>query len=134
MKEVYDPIRRRWVAATPEEIVRQRWLYRMVHELHFPKQLVVVERELKMLPHLQNHSDLPARRIDILSFEKNLKPLLLIECKELLLSEEAIQQALAYNTFVGAQFVAIVNESQIRLRGATFEIDRLPSYKELLHA
>jgi hypothetical protein len=123
MKQVYDPIRQKWVAATPEEIVRQTWIRRMVQELHFPKELLVVERELKMLPHLQNHPHpLPTRRVDVLSFGKGIDsdhpvfPLLLIECKNEPLSQEALDQAVAYNTFVQAFYVAIVNQDQIRLR------------------
>ena len=142
MKQVYDNIRQQWVAATPEEIVRQRWIHRMVQELGFPKELLVIERELKMLPHLQTHPDpLPTRRVDLLSFGKglsNIFPLLLIECKDEALSQQALDQALAYNTFVQAYYVAIVNQDQIRLKYnltcSRCEIDHLPSFKDLMEA
>lgn len=143
MKQVYDEIRRQWVAATPEEVVRQKWILRMVRELSFPKELLVVERELRALPHLERHPyPLPNRRIDLLSFEKGSSPapLLLIECKAQSLTDEMLEQALAYNTFVQAPYVAIVNQSEVRLRyhlmanSSPSEIDRLPSFKELLAA
>jgi len=142
MKQVFDTIRQQWVAATPEEIVRQRWIHRMVHELGYPKELLVIERELKMLPHLQAHPDpLPTRRIDLLSFGKrnsNIFPLLLIECKDQALSQPALDQALAYNTFVQASYVAIVNQDQIRLKYnlacSRCEISHLPHFKELMEA
>ncbi len=142
MKQVYDSIREQWVAATPEEIVRQRWIQKMVQELQFPKELLVIERELKMLPHLQQHPQLPTRRVDLLSFGKGIErpvfPLLLIECKDESLSEQALDQAIAYNTFVQAYYVAIVNRDQIRLRYnlacSTCEIDRLPSFIDLMEA
>ena len=140
MKQVYDSIRRQWVAATPEEIVRQRWIQKMVQELGFPKELLVIEKELKMLPHLQQYRDpLPTRRVDLLSFGKrdvDLFPLLLIECKDEALSQQALDQAVAYNTFVQAYYVAIVNQDQIRLRYhlaySKCEIETLPSFKELM--
>ena len=142
MKQVYDNIRQQWVAATPEEIVRQRWIHKMVGELGFPKELLVIERELKMLPHLKQHPHrLPTRRVDVLSFGKgssDIFPLLLIECKDETLSQQALDQALAYNTFVQAYYVAIVNQDQIRLKYnlacQKCEIDRLPSYKDLMEA
>jgi hypothetical protein len=142
MKQVYDNIRQQWVAATPEEIVRQRWSQKMVQVLGFPKELLVIERELKMLPHLKQHPHpLPTRRVDLLSFGKGdseIFPLLLIECKDEVLSQQALDQAIAYNTFVQAFYVAIVNEDQIRLRYnlacSKCEINRLPSFKELMEA
>jgi 7-keto-8-aminopelargonate synthetase-like enzyme len=139
MKQVYDNIRQQWVAATPEEIVRQRWIQKMVQELQFPKELLVIERELKMLPHLQQHPHpLPTRRIDLLSYSKPSTPLLLIECKDETLSQQALDQVVAYNTFVQAYYVAIVNQDQIRLRYnlacSRCEIDKLPSFKDLMEA
>ncbi len=139
MKQVYDTIRRKWVAATPEEIVRQTWIQKMVQELQFPKELLVVERELKMLPHLEQYPHpLPNRRVDILSFGKGIDtvfPLLLIECKDESLSQDALDQAVAYNTFVQAFYVAIVNQDQIRLKFSSYcEIDRLPSFHDLAEA
>lgn len=140
MRQVYDTIRQKWVAATPEEIVRQTWIQRMVQELKFPKELLAVERELKMLPHLEQYPHpLPSRRIDILSFGKRMDsifPLLLIECKDEPLSQDALDQAVAYNTFVQAYYVAIVNQDQIRfkynLACKRCEIDRLPSFQDLV--
>ncbi len=142
MKQVYDNIRQQWVAATPEEIVRQRWIQKMVRELGFPKELLVIERELKMLPHLKEHPHpLPNRRVDLLSFGKGateIFPLLLIECKDELLSQQALDQALAYNTFVQAYYVAIVNQDQIRLKYnlacSKCEIGHLPNFNDLMEA
>lgn len=142
MRKVFDVIRQMWVAATPEEIVRQTWIQRMIGDLRFPKELLAVEKELKALPHLiQRQGDLPSRRIDLLSFMKiieELKPLLLIECKEASLTEEALDQVVAYNHYVKAPFVAVVNRCAIRFRyqlaSDQHEITWLPSYSELMRA
>ncbi len=137
MKQVFDPLRKSWVRATPEEVVRQTWIQRMVEELHYPKELLAVEKELKALPHLEHEVSLPLRRIDLLSFMKSadgIKPLLLIECKESELTHEAMDQAISYNHYVKAPFVAIVNSSQIRFRSNGAEMSRLPSYHELIEA
>lgn len=137
MNEVFDPIRNTWVAATPEEVVRQTWIQRMILELKFPKELLAVEKELKALPHLSQEMKFPDRRIDLLVFMiKNgtFSPLLLIECKEGALKEEAFAQALSYNHYVKAPFVAVVNQHEIRLRSISGEMRMLPSYSELLES
>ena len=137
MREVFDPLRMNWVRATPEEVVRQTWIQRMIKELHYPRELLAVEKELNALPHLAHEASLPLRRIDLLSFMKSadgIKPLLLIECKESELTQEAMDQVISYNHYVKAPFVAIVNPTQIRFRSNTTEMCRLPSYHELLEA
>jgi Type I restriction enzyme R protein N terminus (HSDR_N) len=113
----FDEIRRTWVAATPEEHVRQRILKKMIYALGFPKELIVVEKELKELPHLSAH-DLPQRRIDILCYGKEihpehpLYPLLLIECKKDVLDEKAAQQLIGYNAHVRAYFIALAGPEE----------------------
>lgn len=118
--QVWDEIRKSWVAATPEEIVRQLWLQRMIRELQYPKSLIAVE---KKIPQLQ-------RRIDILCYDPDCKPLLLIECKCEDLDQKAIEQVVGYNHFVKAPFVAVVNEKEVRFQ--SMELDRLPTYPEML--
>lgn len=131
MRQVYDAIRKEWVAATPEELVRQHWLQMMVRKLNFPSHLIAVEKELKTLPHLDGIA-VPQRRIDILCFDPTLVPLLLIECKDEKLSQAAMDQAISYNTFINAPFVAIVNQGAIRLQTAQGEMGTLPNYFELM--
>jgi hypothetical protein len=140
MREVFDIVRQVWVAATPEEVARQTWIQRMTSDLGFPRALLAVEKELKTLPHLagEKHA-LPSRRIDLLSFMKRqetVSPLLLIECKEAELTQEALDQVTAYNHYVRAPYVAIVNQFEIRFRyqlaSRPCEISRLPTYLELI--
>ncbi len=140
-QQVYDPFRKAWVRATPEELVRQRWLQRMVGELGYPRELLVVEKQIAELLHL-NSSSLPDRRVDILCYGKgpdsSLFPLLLIECKADPLSEDAVNQVIGYNHHVQAPFAAIVNGEEARFW--TFDVEKsscqfcpfLPTFKELI--
>ena len=43
---VFDPVRRRWVALTPEEWVRQHVINHLVHDLGCPASLIAVETKL----------------------------------------------------------------------------------------
>lgn len=119
---VYCQIRKEWVAALPEEYVRQRFLEHMVTGCGFPASLIAVEKSLKHLPHLSvgNLRNIPRRRIDIMCFakdplsERGLSPLLVVECKAVKLTAGVIKQVVGYNHIVKADFVAIVNQEEIR--------------------
>ncbi len=142
-EQIYDCMRSRWVVATPEEIVRQKWLEVMLEHLSFPKELIVVEKRLNKLDHIAfGQTDLPERRIDILSYTKKegkLVPLILMECKCIPLTQKALLQVRGYNDYVGAPYIAIANENEIKvgyqLPGNEFEtLDFLPAYPLLLKA
>ena len=139
--QVFDPLRKIWEAATPEEIVRQKILLRMMEDLGYPRELLAVEKELSELPHIKQ-KNLPQRRIDILCFGKNihpdhsLYPLLLIECKKEKISQAAKEQLLGYNAFVQAYFVALVSKEEIMFgfrSGKEYQfLAFLPPYEQLV--
>lgn len=114
--QLFDPIRNNWVKETPEERVRQRLLQIMLRDLHFPKNMLGVERELSMLPHLQLVPDVPKRRLDIVAFSKQggeFWPLLVVECKSVKLTPQFAQQVVGYNSFIQAPFVCLANEKEV---------------------
>ncbi len=132
---LFDPVRNCFVAATPEERVRQKWLQAMISDLGYPREFLAVEKELRHLPHLLHDPHVPERRADIICFargihaEHPLYPLLLIECKQDILSAKALDQVMAYNYYVGAPFVAAVNGTHIIMNRG---LHTLPSYQELM--
>jgi hypothetical protein len=129
---IYDPIRRRAVAATPEELVRQFLLRKMTRELGYPRGLIAVEKEIGEL----------RRRFDIVCYGghvqpgQELSPLLLIECKAVSCSESARQQAFGYNAALGAPFICIACKSEVHTlwlhANQIASVPFLPSYDELL--
>ncbi len=129
LSKVFDPIRGSWVAATPEERVRQQWIQRMIGSLGFPKGFLVVEKQLKELPHLQGAS-VPDRRLDLLVLS-SLYPLLLIECKAGPLSEDGMDQLIGYNHYVKAPFLALVNEREVKFAYPDGRGSFLPTFQEL---
>jgi hypothetical protein len=142
---IFDEVRKAWVSALPEEVVRQELLKRMIHELGFPRDLIAVEKDIRQLPHLRSFApNLPDRRADIICFAKDihpqyaLYPLLVIECKEEILNQKAIDQLLGYNYHIKAHFVALANQSEIKMgyydkEAQSYQfIPHLPSYARLL--
>lgn len=141
--QLFCSIRKEWVAALPEEIVRQRVLSHMIQEKGFPASLIAVEQSLKLLPHLSacNQKDLPNRRVDIVCFvpiQSTLRPLLMVECKAVSLIPSIMRQVAGYNHYLGACFIGLANQEEIRVGWYRSEakeysfVDFLPSYAELL--
>ena len=143
-RRLFDEIRQKWVAATPEEIVRQSLVQKMIRELGYPKELIALEKELGELPHLKMVSNVPKRRADIICYasgvssDASLSPLLMIECKEHGLTPAAREQVIGYNHFVKAHFIGIASRDGVEigrfdssLQTYCFYCD-LPSYSKLV--
>lgn len=147
IEQIYDPVRRDWFAARPEEQVRQRLLRYLIDDLSFPINLLACEVSLREMPHITlPKADLPDRRADVLAYAKGihpdseLYPLLLIECKAVPLTVAARRQVCGYNQYVGAYYLALVNQDEI-LFGAydknlgDYQFNNsLPSYPQLLES
>jgi Type I restriction enzyme R protein N terminus (HSDR_N) len=140
-------VRKEWVAATPEELVRQRLIALMINELGFPPSAIALEKALSQIPHVaQALHQPPLRRADIICFAKginpqyDLYPLLLIECKAVKLTPKVINQVASYNHYLQACFVCIANQEEIRTGWFDPEtkayrfVQHLPSYQELLNS
>lgn len=143
--QIYCHIRKIWVAALPEELVRQRLVSHMIHNLGFPPSYLVLEKELRQMPHLiQDQRQFPDRRADLICFGKDihhkhtLYPLLLVECKAIKLTSKVFDQVVGYNHFLQAYFIAIVNEHEIKTgwydqkKKEYVFVNNLPDYMTLL--
>ncbi|MBS0605973.1 MAG: type I restriction enzyme HsdR N-terminal domain-containing protein [Parachlamydiales bacterium] len=140
-RQIFDSFRGIWVKATPEEIVRQSVLRKMVHDLGYPRELIAVEKEIGELVPINSVSG-PQRRIDIVCFKKDLtsglRPLILIECKDETIAQKAIDQVIGYNAFIKAPFLSVVSRKgeiigQWNARQQNYQFRRgFPSYQELL--
>jgi hypothetical protein len=147
LKRLFDEIRKIWVPAFPEEIIRQKLLKQMMGSLNYPKSFISVEKDLESLPHIEKKEfNANKRRLDIICFSKNihpefpLYPLLVIECKAHPITRKVVEQVVGYNYFVGAYFVCVANKDNIktlwydRKEEKYQSIDFLPTYNQLLEA
>lgn len=101
--QIWCPLRRRYVAATPEEEVRQRLVLWLLSHVQVPPTLVAIERQVVYLNQ--------PRRLDLLIHTTGGQPLLLCECKApgVELSHSTVQQAASYNAVVQAPGVLLTN-------------------------
>ena len=89
--QVFDKVRKVWVALTPEEWVRQHMLWFLIHEKAVPESLIAVEKSLTI--------NALTKRFDILVYNKETLPVMLVECKApgVKLSQATLEQAARYN-------------------------------------
>ena len=105
-QEVFDPVRRRWVSLTPEEWVRQHTLHRLHYELGYPLELIQVEGAISL--------NGMTRRCDIVVYDHNVHPLMIVECKNenVPLSQKVLDQASRYNIVLQVPFLLLTNGRQ----------------------
>ena len=90
-KQIFDSVRKQFVALTPEEWVRQHFIHFLHQEKGFPLGLMGVEYPLQY-----NGMN---KRADIICFQKEGKPMLLVECKSVnvSISQKVFDQIARYN-------------------------------------
>jgi len=100
---VFDPIRRKEVVCTPEELLRQLVLRYLLDEKKYPSHRIRVELGLTL-------NGMP-RRSDIVVYDKAINPWLVIECKspKVVLTQSTFEQAAKYNMQFRAPFLCITN-------------------------
>ena len=102
-KEVFDPVRKRWVRLSPEEWVRQLFILLLTETHRFPTAWMVVEQSIT-LGALQ-------KRFDLLVYDRSQQPWMMIECKAetVALDGAVLDQLLRYNMSVPVRYLLITN-------------------------
>lgn len=101
--EVFDVIRKQWVILTPEELVRQHFIHYLMNEKSFPKETIIVEKEINVFN--------VKKRFDVAVINKFQEILLLAEIKAptVKLDKKVIDQILTYNTSLQSRYLVITN-------------------------
>jgi hypothetical protein len=129
---IFDPVRRKYVALTPEEWVRQHFINYLIHYLHYPKSLIAVERG--------TFYHQMAKRTDLCIYGSDRQPLVLVECKapNVAITAEVVKQATLYNKTLQAKYVILTNGIEHFCWLVDFTtsriqpLDRIPDYRELV--
>ena len=103
---VLDPLRRRWVALTPEEWVRQHFVNLLVSEKHYPATLVANEVQLSVGEKVM--------RADTVVYDRTLRPRMIVEYKAptVALTQKVFDQISAYNLLLHVDYLLISNGLQ----------------------
>ena len=107
-EEIFDPCRRKWVALTSEEWVRQRLIQQFTIELLIPTSLISVEKEIEL--------NGLRKRYDLLVFDRDGMPWLMAECKsaDIPLGTTVMEQLLRYHIRIPTTYLVISNGMETR--------------------
>lgn len=102
-REIFDPARRKFIALTPEEWVRQNMLQYLVQGKKVPLQLIAVEHSL-----VYNKMK---RRCDLLVFNRSGKAVMMVECKApvITLNQKTLEQIGRYNMDFKVPYLLVTN-------------------------
>ncbi len=119
---VWDIVRKKWVALTPEEWVRQHLVHYLIESRGWSQGLLAVEKPL-----LVNSR---SRRADLVAYNNSMHPVLLAECKapEIPIDQAVLDQAVLYNRSLRVEYLLITNglhTSCCRMTGESTEIQWL---------
>lgn len=100
---IFCLIRKKWLVITPEEWVRQNFILYLTESLQFPATLIAVEKQV-ILSEVR-------KRFDIIVYDNQAHPLILVECKEMneKLTPSVLYQALNYFKEIQSRYLVITN-------------------------
>jgi hypothetical protein len=105
-KFILDVIRRKFVALTPEEWVRQNFIRYLNEEKQYPLPLMSVESSFALYK--------LSKRSDVLIHDRRGKPMAIVECKspEVKINKEVFDQIIRYNLNYKLSYLIVTNGLQ----------------------
>ncbi len=102
-QQIFDNIRKKFVALTPEEWVRQNFAQYLIQEKKFPASLIAVEMKV-------TYNRKPQRG-DIIIYDQTAKPHTVVECKapNVKITQDVFYQAARYNSQLMAKYIIVTN-------------------------
>ncbi|MDR2809916.1 MAG: type I restriction enzyme HsdR N-terminal domain-containing protein [Tannerellaceae bacterium] len=128
---IFDPLRRKYVALTPEEWVRQHFVNYLIAEKRYPAGLLGNEITLRL--------NATTKRCDTIVYNRFLVPLMIVEYKstDVPITRAVFDQICRYNISLKVRFLTVSNGlrhfcCRIDYITPTYTfLDDIPSYDEL---
>lgn len=100
---IFDKLRKKWMVLTPEEWVRQHYVSYLIEEKKYPIALIAIEKQMV----INNRK----KRTDILVFNTEGKPDIIVECKapSIKITQDTFDQIARYNLKLQANFLIVTN-------------------------
>ncbi len=133
-RQVLDVLRRRYVALTPEEWVRQHFVHFLIGQKGYPKGLLANEVELRVGE--------KRLRCDTLLYNRAMQPQMIVEYKapDIGITQRVFDQISAYNLLLHVDYLVVSNGRQhyccrmdYERHGYTF-LSEIPDYAEIASA
>ena len=128
---VFDPLRRKYVALTPEEWVRQHFVNYLIAHKGYPATLLANEVKLSM--------GTKTLRADSVLYDRTLQPRVIIEYKapSVAITQKVFTQISAYNMLLHVDYLIVSNGLQHFCCQMDYErqsyvfLKDIPDYKEI---
>ncbi|MGK0235753.1 MAG: hypothetical protein ACI9EK_002293 [Psychroserpens sp.] len=100
---IFDKLRKKYMVLTPEEWVRQHFVYFLIEEKKYPISLIALEKQLT----INNRK----KRTDILVFNTAGNPEIIVECKapSIKITQATFDQIARYNLKLKATYLIVTN-------------------------
>lgn len=130
--KVFDPLRKKYFCLTPEEYVRQRFVWWLIHELGYPPSLMANEVGINL-----NNT---IKRCDTVIYNKNGQPMVIVEYKApgIEINQKVFDQIARYTMSLHAPWLIVSNgiSHYCCLMTDNFTkysfIPTIPEYKDLM--
>lgn len=124
---LFDPVRKKWISESPEEIVRQCLILWLAVTFGIPYGRMAVEKQIQVLGLM--------KRFDLVIYNKHALPYILIECKspQIPLHQNLLDQAALYNMKLQAPYLMISNGMDTQVCKIDFINQRYEFIKSLPH-
>lgn len=130
--KIFDSLRKKYLVLTPEEWVRQHCVNFLAEQLLVPYGFIKLEMQLDVNK-LQ-------RRADIVVYNNQLQPILIVECKapQINISQKTFDQIARYNLALKVPYLMVTNGlnhfyCKINIAEKSFNfLPQLPLYNDLL--
>ena len=101
--EIFDPLRRKYVALTPEEWVRQHFVHYLITEKNFPASRIANEAAIRL--------NTLSRRCDSVVYNNRLEPVMIMEYKEpgVTITQQVFDQVARYNSVLRVPYIIVSN-------------------------
>ena len=128
---IFDNLRKKYMVLTPEEWVRQHFVQFLIEEKNYPPSLIAIEKQV-----LVNNLK---KRSDILVFNKEGNPDIIVECKapKIKITQTTFDQLARYNSTLNANFLVVTNGLNHFYCKMDFEnetyvfLKEIPDYKQI---
>ena len=100
---IFDDLRKKYVALTPEEWVRQNFVQFLIEKKKYPVTLIAIEKQL-LINNLK-------KRTDIVIFSSDGTPNIIVECKapKIKIAQNTFDQIARYNLKLNANYLIVTN-------------------------
>ena len=128
---IFDILRRKYVALTPEEWVRQHFIHFLIEQKGYPKTLLVNEVQLRIGE--------KSVRADSVLYDTDLHPRMIIEYKapSIQLTQRVFDQISVYNMLLHVDYLIVSNGLQHYCCKMDYEhntytfVPEIPTYNEI---